>query len=89
MDLILPRRQFLRCLVGIVAAPTVVKAEGLMKVFAPKFVSYADLCEEFGDSGAIGHYEAYTSHFFMTIKLPPPDWRYIGQIANIEVPNAP
>lgn len=34
--MILQRRQFLRCLTGIVAAPAIVKADALMKVFAPK-----------------------------------------------------
>lgn len=34
--MILARRQFLRCLTGIIAAPAVVKADALMKVFAPK-----------------------------------------------------
>jgi hypothetical protein len=32
----LPRRRFLQCLVGLVAAPAVIKADSLMRVFAPK-----------------------------------------------------
>jgi hypothetical protein len=37
--MILARRQFLRCLTGIVAAPAVVKTDALMKVFAPKITT--------------------------------------------------
>lgn len=36
MTLLLPRRQFLRVLTGLVAAPAVVKAESLMNIVAPK-----------------------------------------------------
>jgi len=35
-DLILPRRQFLKTLSGIIAAPAIVRADSLMKVVAPK-----------------------------------------------------
>lgn len=34
--MILARRRFLQCLTGIIAAPAVVKADSLMRVFAPK-----------------------------------------------------
>ena len=34
-DLILPRRQFLKAAVGIIAAPAVVRFESLMKLSAP------------------------------------------------------
>lgn len=34
--MILARRQFLRCLTGVIVAPAVMKADALMKVFAPK-----------------------------------------------------
>lgn len=36
MTLILPRRRFLAGLVGLVAAPAVVKASSLMKIVAPR-----------------------------------------------------
>jgi hypothetical protein len=34
MPLELPRRRFLQCLTGIIAAPAIVKADSLMRVFA-------------------------------------------------------
>jgi hypothetical protein len=38
MTLILPRRRFLQGLIGLVAAPAVIRAERLMKVVSPKIV---------------------------------------------------
>lgn len=42
MALILPRRRFLAGLVGIIAAPAIVKAENIMKVASPRVVPPAD-----------------------------------------------
>ena|GEM_PF-6723692 len=46
-DLILPRRQFLKTLSGIIAAPAIVRADSLMKVVAPQndFESYISYFE--------------------------------------------
>lgn len=48
MPVILARRRFLQCLTGIIAAPAVVKADSLMRVFAhkPKTIFYNPLSEE-------------------------------------------
>lgn len=39
MTLILPRRKFLAGLIGLVAAPAVVRAESLMRVVAPRLIN--------------------------------------------------
>lgn len=39
MALVLPRRKFLTGLVGIIAAPAVVKVESLMKVASPPLIA--------------------------------------------------
>lgn len=65
----LPRRRFLSCLVGLVAAPAVVKADSLMRVFVPK---------------PDNSFEAYTSWFKQMGNIVQDDWRYNVRTANID-----
>jgi hypothetical protein len=38
-EIILPRRKFLQCLTGLIAAPAVVKADNMMRIQAPKIIT--------------------------------------------------
>lgn len=43
--MILARRRFLQCLTGIIVAPAVVKADSLMRVFAPKQLTAQEIVD--------------------------------------------
>lgn len=43
MTFAIPRRAFLRCLTGIIAAPAIIKADRLMRVVAPRQAILSDL----------------------------------------------
>ncbi len=76
MTIELQRRQFLRVLTGLIAAPAVIKADALMRVVAPKPGLAFD---------ALGNqYEAYTSWFRMMKPVIPSDWRYMVRVANAD-----
>ena len=71
MTLILPRRQFLKTLSGIIAAPAIVRADNLMKVVAPALHVY-------GRSPAM---DAFPDMHLLNLN----EWRYLIRIANIVV----
>jgi hypothetical protein len=63
--MILARRRFLQCLTGIIAAPAVVKADSLMRVFAPKEDLLPSLLPN----------EGWSKHFIFRTALPQARWR--------------
>jgi hypothetical protein len=62
MTIELPRRQFLRVLTGLIAAPAVIKADALMRIVAPKPLLTFD---------ALGYqYERYVTWFRIMPPVP-------------------
>ena len=64
-ELIMPRRKFLTGLMGLVAAPAVVKAANIMpvKVMPPEMIFEQFAYQEYAIGYAITHMEIEDSHF--------------------------
>ena len=79
MTVTVSRRGILRCLGGLIAAPAVVKADALMRIVAPKGLTFRGVTVAFDEV----QFETYTSHFYCMNQLPPANWRYVARISNI------
>ena len=93
MPLEMPRRRFLQVLTGIIAAPAVIKAEGLMKVAAaPDRVLYREIyLDAYGRSPGMDALpdilQLHTRLWFYPGSIRgwiPPDWREIVRLCDID-----
>lgn len=79
MAIEIPRRQFLRCLTGLIAAPAVIKASALMKVVA---LDDFDLAYD----SLNNRFESYVSWFRLQPPFAPRDWRYVSRVVDLDGP---
>ena len=71
--MILARRSFLTGLVGVLAAPAIVRAESLMKVVAPKLV--------------VPEIDDIVGYRWVRVSIPQVTWRMYNQSAPLPTPN--
>jgi hypothetical protein len=92
----LPRRRFLQCLTGIIAAPAVVKADSLMRVFTPKF-DPLDIVGFLQDAkppcntltwSAVPDATSYNIYRSEWGPIVPENWRYLMNVAKIDTSSA-
>lgn len=81
MTLILPRRRFLAGLVGLVAAPAVVKASSLMKIVVPRpSFAVVDFSDVYGRSPMMDALpDMVRWQYEGRMSLPLTVWRKINQ----------